>query len=287
MISILCDTHGLFKQTPDGHLSGNGCPHCGRDTISKKLTKWTRENFIEACIKKHNRFYSYVKTLYRGLDKKITIICPNHAEFEQIANSHLRYGCFKCASEKKGIERRLGLEEFIDAAKKIHNSCYDYTKFNYTNYATPSIIICREHGEFEQTPAQHLRKHAVGCGKCGKKPYSREEIEWLDSLVCDYPEIQYATRGRQYLISTTRKHADGYDPVTNTVFEFQGCYFHGCKDCFPEQTTTNKLVKKTFQELFDLTLRREETVRSLGYNYVQIWQCEWRKQRGTLIKEAF
>ena len=28
---------------------------------------------------------------------------------------------------------------------------------------------------------------------------------------------------------------DGYDPTTQTVYEFHGCLWHGCPDCFPVQ----------------------------------------------------
>jgi hypothetical protein len=279
-IHVLCYKHGSFEQTPDTHLSGSGCPECGKLIISSKLTKWTHENFIEACIKKHNSFFDYTKTRYKQLNEHITIICPNHGEFEQVANSHLRYGCFKCASEARGVQRRLGLQEFIDAANTLHELRYNYSKFEYTNYTTPSTIICSEHGEFEQTPAHHLRKRTFGgdCPQCARKSYSKEQIQWLKSLEPLYPNIQYATKGGEHRIGTTRKHADGYDPDTKTVFEFQGCYYHGCERCFPERETMNNLVKKTFQQLFDRTREKERIARSLGYQYIELWQCDWRNR---------
>jgi hypothetical protein len=30
--------------------------------------------------------------------------------------------------------------------------------------------------------------------------------------------------------------ADGYCKETKTIREFYGCYFHGCRSCFPELT---------------------------------------------------
>ena len=35
-----------------------------------------------------------------------------------------------------------------------------------------------------------------------------------------------------------RKHftADGYDKTTKTVYLFQGCYWHGCRKCHPQNT---------------------------------------------------
>jgi hypothetical protein len=57
-------------------------------------------------------------------------------------------------------------EEFIGKARKIHGDKYDYSKVNYINNRTKVCIICPIHGEFWQTPKEHLNK--CGCFKCGK-----------------------------------------------------------------------------------------------------------------------
>lgn len=59
-------------------------------------------------------------------------------------------------------ERR---KKFIEKGNKIHNYKYDYSKVNYINYQTKVCIICPEHGEFWQTPANHLT-YKQGCPKC-------------------------------------------------------------------------------------------------------------------------
>ena len=41
---------------------------------------------------------------------------------------------------------------------------YDYSKVEYINAKTKVCIICPEHGEFWQTPNDHLNHH--GCKKC-------------------------------------------------------------------------------------------------------------------------
>lgn len=60
----------------------------------------------------------------------------------------------------------LTKEQFIEKANLIHNFKYDYTKVIYKDYATKVCIICPEHGEFWQTPGNHLK--GVGCPECGK-----------------------------------------------------------------------------------------------------------------------
>lgn len=55
-------------------------------------------------------------------------------------------------------------EEFIQKAKAIHGDKFDYSKVEYVNNHTPIIINCPIHGEFQQTPSNHLR--GQGCSKC-------------------------------------------------------------------------------------------------------------------------
>ncbi|KAB0803250.1 hypothetical protein PPYR_00220 [Photinus pyralis] len=34
-----------------------------------------------------------------------------------------------------------------------------------------------------------------------------------------------------------RDLVDGYSESTNIVYQFHGCYYHGCEKCHPDQTT--------------------------------------------------
>ena len=54
----------------------------------------------------------------------------------------------------------LTTKEFIKKAKEIHGDKYDYSKVDYVNTLTPVTIVCPEHGEFLQSPHDHLD----GCG---------------------------------------------------------------------------------------------------------------------------
>ena len=46
---------------------------------------------------------------------------------------------------------------FINKAKKVHGDKFDYSKVDYVNSQTKVCIICPEHGEFWQTPSEHVR----------------------------------------------------------------------------------------------------------------------------------
>lgn len=54
------------------------------------------------------------------------------------------------------MTKKLTKEEFINRSNEIHNNLYDYSKVNYINANEKVIIICKTHGEFEQTPGKHM-----------------------------------------------------------------------------------------------------------------------------------
>lgn len=56
---------------------------------------------------------------------------------------------------------------FISKAVAEHGPRYDYSKVIYKNTHTKITIICKEHGEFDIRPMDHL--HGYGCTKCSGK----------------------------------------------------------------------------------------------------------------------
>ena len=91
-VKIICPIHGVFEQSPDAHLHGQGCQDCGYDS-----NKLNQESFIEKAKEKHNDFYDYSKVDFKDKNDKVCIICPRHGEFWQTPYIHLKkHGCTKC-----------------------------------------------------------------------------------------------------------------------------------------------------------------------------------------------
>lgn len=71
------------------------------------------------------------------------------------------------------MSRRVTTADFVKRACEVHGNKYDYTKVIYVSATSKVIIICPEHGEFEQIPAGHCSGR--GCHECGgNKPLSLE-----------------------------------------------------------------------------------------------------------------
>lgn len=68
---------------------------------------------------------------------------------------------------------------------------------------------------------------------------------------------------------------DVYDPITNTIYEFSGDFWHGNLSKF-KTTDTNMLSKKTFGELNRLTIEREQMIIDAGFNVVSTWESDWK-----------
>jgi hypothetical protein len=260
-LMIVCPIHGGFLQQPRRHLNGNGCKECSSNESRLQI-----DDFINRAKLKHNDRYDYSKVKYINSKTKVIIICPIHGDFGQRPDSHLAgAGCSTCVQ----ISRRNDVAEFIKNANEKYNNFYDYSKVVYISGHTKIIIICPEHGEFYQTPDNHL-KHC-GCIKCSSRiQTSKMSDAWLTTLGIDTLIPEYR------IPENLKRPVDGYDPVTNTIYQFHGDYFHGNPLKF-KPTEYNELLKMTHGELYEKTCKIDQEIQEFGYNLVVMWEYDWLK----------
>ena len=86
------------------------------------------------------------------------------------------------------MSKKLTYNIFVDRANLIHNNFYSYEHFIYVNNDTKSWITCPIHGDFLQTPHQHLRGY--GCRLCGiEKAKHPKEVYNLETFLSKAHEI--------------------------------------------------------------------------------------------------
>ena len=136
----------------------------------------TTKEFIERARAAHGDRYDYSEVEYVKSSEKVAINCSEHGRFWQPPNAHLAgKGCKPCADKIRGLKRRLTTDDFIRKAKVVHGDRYDYSKVVYVAAIEDVTIICREHGEFKQRPANH--NSGRGCRVCGgNKPLTLDEF---------------------------------------------------------------------------------------------------------------
>lgn len=218
-----------------------------------------REQFIEKAKKRHGDKYDYLKVNYTNSTTKVCIICPEHGEFWQTPSAHIRgNGCPKCSNYNRGRRKRWDTAKFIEESKKIHGDKYDYSKVNYVNSSTLVNIICPQHGEFSQTPLNHLK--GQGCPKCAGRNYSTEEIieefKKIHGNKYDYSRVEYKKMHEKVCIicpehgefwQTPSKHLNG----------------QGCPKCRYELRKGNNLTREEF-------LKRAIKIHGDKYDYSKV-----------------
>lgn len=196
-VKITCREHGVFEQIPSSHLSGCGCRKCSSASAAKK-NSLGKEDFVRKARAKHGDKYSYKKVNYVNSQTKVVITCREHGDFEQNPNSHLRgCGCFHCGKITISKKKASNTDDFVIKANAVHVNRYNYSKAIYTRAIDKVIIICSEHGEFEQVPNSHLNGN--GCPECGNELIGIKNREALT-----YTTEEYIERAKSW-------HRDRYD----------------------------------------------------------------------------
>ena len=105
---------------------------------------------------------------------------------------------------------------------------------------------------------------------------SKESLRWLEQEVKRWKiRIHHAMSGHGGERWIESAPVDGYNHETKTVFQYHGCYWHGCIKCFPYDC--DRIIDrndKTHDDLFKATKRRTGYLRKAGYNVVEAWACE-------------
>jgi hypothetical protein len=225
-----------------------------------------KNNFIVRANKIHNFKYSYEKVDYINSHQKIVIDCDTHGEFEQKPYIHLQgQGCPKCAHNLA-----LTHEQFVQKSVEKYNNRYKIvSKFSGIKHNIK--IECIEHGEFDIKAETHLRTKNGGCPTCALnirleclKPgnVSKSEKKWLDEQNVPLRQYKIFINNKFFLV-------DGFDPNTNTIYEFYGGYWHGNPLKY-DPIEYNLKLKKTFGDLYHATIEREKLLREY-YNLITFW----------------
>lgn len=86
-------------------------------------------------------------------------------------------------------------------------------------------------------------------------------------------QIQHAGNSREFKIPGIGK-VDGFDG--ERVYEFQGCYFHGCPKCFPykREEHLQEDLSDSLHLRYERTKERMERIRE-QFDVVEMWECEF------------
>ena len=114
--------------------------------------------------------------------------------------------------------------------------------------------------------------------------HSRVALEWLHWQQHQLPDeddyIRHAGNSGEYRIPHSRYTVDGYHEKTNTVYEFQGCFWHGCPVCYSNRTESHCcLDSRCFDDVYHCTQVKLDLLHNRGFRVVEIWECQWENMR--------
>lgn len=197
-VDIICKEHGVFRQTPNKHLSGRGCPVCADNVAYNHTT------FIDQCTIIHNAAYDYRSSRFTQRDEPFSFVCPTHGEQTVLARYHvLGTGCPICGIERSAQAKRKSFKEFVDRANEKHFGKYLYCEEVFVDFTTATEIICKDHGSFYQTPSEHIQGR--GCRLCAPNAPRNNESFIKDATEqhnakYDYSLVEYELSSKPVVI---------------------------------------------------------------------------------------
>ena len=109
--------------------------------------------------------------------------------------------------------------------------------------------------------------------------FSKMSIIWLNYM-SNGVNIKHALSGGEKKLTIDDKtyKVDGSCEETKTVYEFYGCFWHGCPKCHRPNIINTK-NQKDMGTLNDLTVEKRDIIKSAGYNHVSTYECQLTKNK--------
>ena len=173
----------------------------------------------------------------------------------------LREGCLNFAQDTKNEAGFNPLTQCITIASTCHYFWHNY-----------------------QMQPKTIAVEPVNGWSGSKVNQSKVALQWLylEDLKLGGNRINHVRNGGEQVLQVKggKVTVDGYDPVTKTVFEFQGCEYHGCTKCKPRgrHLKTFHHTDRTIEEIFQVTQRKIDLLKQAGFNVIEKWECNFKKE---------
>ena len=277
---ICNNKHSYCKTIADRTANGTGCQGC--KSLAFLYPELTKEWDYDKNIELPTEVFAYSHN-------SVHWVCARGHKWSSKVYSRTREngnGCPWCSSRdgKVLFENSLlflypNLAEEWDYERNLHDPGY----FSFGSKEKVYWVCCKGH-KWEAIIGSRTRENGNGCPHCSTIGYSKSQIKWLQSIEQrDNITIQHAeSLEGEYYIDEVGK-VDGYCHQTNTVYEFHGDYWHGNPSKFSPEDI-HPINNKTYGELYQRTLDRDNKILDLGYRLVTIWESDWRTGKKETIR---
>ena len=131
----------------------------------------------------------------------------------------------------------------------------------------------------------HMKKDTIAIipprGYPSPRQYSASALRWLSWKEHQMGQtIKHARHGGEVQVGSY--HVDGYHEASQTVYEFHGCFWHGCPVCFPnlQQQAHPFHPSLTYEQVYQRTIEREQFLRQ-HHQVETLWEHDYRQKYKT------
>jgi hypothetical protein len=256
--------HSWYTRPGDIINNHAGCPHCA-GTVSRDVAS----ALAELVARWPTLTINSIHTTLLGRREQVDAQCEyGHTwttHYERLMNGHY---CPHCNGNARYDD--------VTFRKKLNTVNKNIEVLDHYTNATTNLTVKCTSCEHTWKPRPYNLLNGYGCPQCSKNnKFSKKAITWLRYLEkTTGAVIQHAKNYGEFRIPGTKYRCDGYDAGTNTVYEFYGDYWHG-NPSNTVSTAYNTHLSKTFGDLYNTTMTRERTIRSMGFNLVSMWEADY------------
>jgi len=237
------------------------------------VQKLTQEQYITQAKAAHGDKYDYSELIFVNTNTKVRVICSIHGPWMARPIDHRRGdGCPACKFHKIAGQKRHSVDRFIEKARVIHGTIYDYSKVQYVNAITKVEIVCAHHGSFFQTPDKHTGS-ACGCPQCSSRVSKTER--YIAALLTEAGIPFETEKTFSDLRGTTAQSILRYDfwiPSKQLLLEYDGEHHTQCVKRSAADTP-NQLSTRLERMRINDDKKNEYATRN-GYRLVRIPHSE-------------
>ena len=113
----------------------------------------------------------------------------------------------------------------------------------------------------------------------GKVNQSLIALIWLDEINVEIGgglEYKCSRNGEKKYIRSLRRRF-----FNNTVYQFHGCFYHGCPNCF-QPYDYNPVTNEKYCNLYSRTNKFTYRLERAGYKVIEKWECDFLKENNEL-----
>ena len=149
-----------------------------------------------------------------------------------------------------------GKTKLICPGRKFERTMNSSEKVFYGGHTKFSYAACQWIEKQSELTGKHIH-HAL-CGHGGEfcVEVEDEERDWVEEIP-----------------------VDGYEPESNTIFQYYGCKWHGC----PCRKERNSLDEERYSNTIDL----EKKMKEQEFNLISVWECEKPELKKMRFKKEF